>query len=262
MPRPIDRQRAEAIAARRRMTAKISREAKRGISLTGTDYDIRKSADQVKKMTSAQLTKYLAQSNQFLDRRTRFVKTAGGPVSTPDINRYREVESKVNQLAKAEFERFKDRKVLGSNNTVGQKAKLYGKKGTAANETTNRPLSEVVRDVKNINGLQGLKTLTRAAEKRLTKTYMKEAMKKTRRTAIKTFTAIGDPRLLKWVKGMTNEQLNFLWNYGGLAQAAYARYPEPGEAVDDGRGYDAISENSSGAIEEGMAWTAEDRKKS
>lgn len=262
MVSPIDRRRAEAIAARRRVTAKISREAKKGIKLTGTDYDIRKSADQVRKMSSAQLSRYLAQTNQFLDRQTRFIKTAGGPVSTQDFNVYKNVESRVGKLAEAEFDKYRNRKVLGSNNTVEQRAKLYGNKGTAANETTNRPLSKVVREAKDINGLQGLKTLTKDLEKKLTKAYAKDAIKKTRRTAIKTFTIIGDPRLLKWVKGLSNDHLNFLWNYGGLAQAAYSRYPEPGEQVNDGRGYDAISDASTGEIEEAVAWTKEDRKKS
>lgn len=262
MVSPIDRKRAQAIAARRRVTAKISREAKKGIKLTGTDYDIRKSADQVKRMTSAQLSKYLAQTTQFLDRQTRFIKTAGGPVSTQDFSAYKNVESRVGKLADAEFERFKNRKVLGSDNTVEQRAKLYGNKGTAANETTNRPLSKVIREAQDINGLQGLKTLTKDLEKKLTKTYLKESIKKTRKTAVKTATIIGDERITKWIKGMSNDHLNFLWNYGGLAQALYSRYPEPGEQVNDGRGYDAISEASSGDIEEAMAWTKENRKKS
>lgn len=243
--RDIDRRRAELIAQRRRATTKIARMAKvHGADVAGTKLDPRLPASEVKQMNSRQLTAYQKRLDTFMDRSTGFVGAALLPID--EVRRYLKVEGRFNKVATPLYEAYKGLPGPGGQQTVEQRDALMAGRPRMATDASNRPLSPVNRDPRNIASLKGLRKLTKQLESKIKPGSYERNVKKGRKQANQMLKQIGDKNLTRQIRKLTDREFDFLFNFHGMANDLRLRYrgakEADGEALEEG--YAAVVANA------------------
>lgn len=243
--REIDKRRADLIAQRKRATTKIARMAKvHGADIAGTKLDPRLPAARIKSMTSRELTQYQSRLDKFMDRSTGFVGAALLPID--EVRRYVRVEGKFNKAATPLYEAYKTLPGPGGQQTVEQRDALMAGRPRMATDASNRPLSPVKRDPRDIASLKGLRKLTKQLERKVEAGAYERNVKKGRKQANQMLKQIGDANLTKQIRGLTDREFDFLFNFHGMANDLRTRYrgakEADGEALEEG--YAAVVANA------------------
>lgn len=237
----LDDKRADLIAQRKRVTTKINRMAKvYDANVSGTKYDPRESATTIRNMTGRQLAAYQRRIDTFMSREVGYVGPALLPL--PEVRKYLTVEKRYNRNAEPVYNLYKDLPGPGGQQTVAQRDALMAGRPRMATDASNRPLSPVNRDVRNIASLKGLRTLTRQLEKKIAPGQYERNVKRGRKQANQMLKEINDPNLTKQIRGLTDKEFDFLFNFHGLANDLRTRY-KGAKALDDGdleEGYAAV----------------------
>lgn len=243
--REIDKRRADLIAQRKRATTKINRMAKvYGADVSGTRYDPRLPAERIKRMTSRELTAYQRRLDTFMERGTGFVGAAMLPLD--EVKRYVQTERRYNRLAAPVYDAYKDLPGPGGQQTVAQRDALMAGRPRMATDASNRPLSPVNRDPRDIASLKGLRKLTRQLERKIRPGAYERNVKRGRTQANQMLKEIGDKNLTKQIRKLTDREFDFLFNFHGMANDLRTRYrgakAADGEALEEG--YAAVVANA------------------
>ncbi len=241
----IDARRAALIAQRKRVTTKIARMAKvYDANVSGTRLDPRKSANEIKSMNSRQLTAYQRSLDRFMSRDTGYVGEALLPIA--EVRRYLSVERVHNKLAKPLYDVYKNLPGPGGQQTVAERDALMEGRPRMATDASNRPLSPINRDPRNIASLRGLRKLTKQLEKKIKPGTYERNVKQGRKQAAQMLKQIADAELTRQIKGLSDREFDFLFNFHGLANDLRTRYKgakeSDGESMEEG--YAAVVANA------------------
>lgn len=256
----VDELRAEAKAIRKNLTSKVSRIARvQNVNIAGTNLDPRIPAAKIDSMNTRQLQSYLNKAHTFLDRRTGYVRGKGGvPLPLSEWQAYKAVERANNRLARKRLEKYGDIQIPGTTMTAREREGNRSRNPRMRNTASNRPIDIVIREnAEGFSTVEGLRKIRRQLEKRLTKKHLVKSMKKTRQTAIKAYTKMGNQAMLRSIRNMSDEMLDFLWNYGGLAESTFSRYENLVSSTTEtleARGFEKVSADAESDIEETLKW--------
>lgn len=214
---------------RRRQQAaqrKVSRLRRKGVDIAGTAFDVRRDPSNIGRYNTKQLRSYLGQLNSFVDRRNAFVGgNEGTPIPRSSWNAYKRAERAYQKTAEAHYSSVKDtfipaagKTVQGFDNTM-RRTRRRGGGGVPRPFEQFPPLQpfEVMDEKK-------LKLLQRRLERKTSGDYLPKELKRQRHQMLQAVNEFGDPSLNELAKGLTDDQLDTLWNYTDAPRDLFAGY--------------------------------------
>lgn len=241
----LDDKRAALIAQRKRVTTKINRMAKvYDANIAGTRLDPRKSASEIRNMNSRQLAAYQRSIDRFMHRDTGYVGEALHPIR--EVRKYLSVETRYNNVAKPLYDVYKNLPGPGGQQSVAERDALMEGRPRMATDASNRPLSPVKRDPRNVPSTKALRRLTKQLERKMAQGAYERNVKRGRKQANQMLKTIGDAELTKQIRKLTDREFDFLFNFHGLANDLRTRYKGAKEAdgEDLEEGYAAVVANA------------------
>lgn len=254
---PTQKLQQEAIAMRKRLTSKTYRiKNTTGVDIAGTGLDIRKPAAEVRKMNASQLRSYLRQGEAFVKQKVELV--GNGSIPRTAWQQYQVVERRFNREAKKRLEAYKDVVLPGDMESIGERAKKRVTNMRMDQESINRPMEPVKRNVEHIRDLRSLELLRQDLERRMKPEFYSTALEQSRETAIKSLIKMGmDQDTINWVDQMPDDAWDMLWNYGNFANSLFSRYDslmKQAANIQVDRGYKAIGEEAENDIRDTILW--------
>ena len=214
--------------ARRQQAAnrKVQRLNRKGVSLSGTTFDVRREPSNIGRYTRKQLSTYLNQLNSFVDRRNAFVSGVEGvPIRKASWDAYKRTERAYLKRVEQHYSGVKDTFIPAAGKTVQGFDKTMRRTRTPGMGGVPRPLEALpelqpfeVMDEKKLARLQ------RRLEGKLDKGFLPKELKKQRRQMNRAVAEFGDPELVKLAKGLSDTQLDTLWNYTDAPRDLFAGY--------------------------------------
>jgi hypothetical protein len=254
--------RAEAKSIRKNLTRKISRIASvNNVNIANTSLDPRLPASAINSMNTRQLNSYLKTARGFLSRDVGFVRGKGGvPLPRSEWNALAATVRANNKFAERRLSKYSDITVPGSRNTIGEREGIRSRMPRMRNTASNRPVDQInIEDAEGFGTVQQMRRMRKKIEQRMTEKHLNKSIKKTRATATKAWRLIGDKRVQSWIRNMSDEMLDVLWNYGGLAESTFSRYNNMHSmafTVEDARGFEKVASDAESDIEETIKWAA------
>ena len=215
--------RAQARSRHRAATRKISRLLNvHGAEISGTKVDPRRDLAAIKRYNSVQLKAYIRELNAFTSRTTQFVSDAQGrPVASSLWAQYKSLEAQYNARVNREFDTVKDVYMPRWGMTVGERmAATTPDHRQMGSPAVNAPYAPPTRRPSNVASERALKRLIRDLETRLKPNWRNNQISEGRKQFEQLSSIVGDDKLLKAVRGLTNEQFSLLWNFTPFATAA------------------------------------------
>lgn len=214
---------------RRRQQAaqrKVSRLRRNGVEIVGTPFDVRRDPSNIARYNTKQLRSYLGQLNSFVDRRNAFVGgNEGVPIPRSSWNAYKRAERAYQKVVESHYAGVKDTFIPTAGKTVQgfdktmRRTRERGKGGVPRPFEQFPPLQpfEVMDEKK-------LKRLQQRLEQKTSSGYLHKELKRQRYQMLQAVNEFGDPSLNELAKGLTDEQLDTLWNYTDAPRDLFAGY--------------------------------------
>lgn len=125
----LGKMRELALRRTKAASAKIGRLKREGVNVAGSEFDTRKSAAQIKRMSRPQLRAYMGKVNAFTDRNLKFVAGAeGAPLPKHLVTAYTNAEKARNARLRVKGSRFDSVELPWAGMTVGQLHELNAAK--------------------------------------------------------------------------------------------------------------------------------------
>lgn len=227
--------RAEVARRKKAADAKISRLRKKGVQLTGSEFDVRRDPARVARYNSRQLQSYLGKLNEFTSRSKQFVAGSEGvPIPAHVYNHAQRVAKEYNTFVGERESAIFGLKLptIDSGNPALEKAKMtIGDFQRDAANTRNRgkggvprPLTKEVRDAFEFVNADRVQDWQNSLQQKMRPGYMSERIEKQRYQMLQAVSNFGDPELLEMAKSLDNDQLDTLWNYTDAPRDLFAGY--------------------------------------
>lgn len=257
----IDDLRDEVQRRRSAATAKIRRQRSKGVNLEGTKIDPRREVGVEKNYTKRQLESYLRELNSFTSRSTRIVPIAGGKFVTGDQwRRYKEAERRYNRRVNRAYGKVANLKIPNTGMTVAERDMTMGvndRRVKAMRGTASRRLYEPSRlRPSQVASPEALEKLIRDMRKKTSSKWHETALKNQRKEMLAMAKTIGNKKLIKEAKSLTNEQFDTLWNYTPFASDLSRGYERKRLLDTGGAGaeQDRVQEDTAAEAIEAITW--------
>lgn len=255
----LDRLRDEVIRRRRAATKKISRMRRsKGVDISGTNLDPRRSIKTIGHYNRKQLNAYLRVINNFQSRKVGFVAgVEGTPIPKSQWEHYKRLERQYNAIGDRHISRIGDIQVPTTGLTIKERdATVRPDSKRAQGEVSHRPFSRVDRNPNNVNGTDALNRLTKDLQKKLDKKFLPKELRKARKQVKDMLNTIGNNEYIKDVKDLSDYQFDILWNYTPFANntsLAYTVIKMKATGSKD-KWYSSVVEDQSSDIGEFLKW--------
>ena len=225
--------RAEIKRLRTNATKKASRiRVNHGANVTGSSFDPRRRAGVEKSYNKRQLETYKKNLESFLSRKTQFVGGAGNtPITRQDWLKYKKAETSYNDFVNKNFDSVRNYELpkpptARRGETIGERmAKMTPDRREMRGSSVNSPYDPVVRDPFRVKGIEALRKLTEAAEKRLRDSQTGKDLKDAREQFSKMKAYIGkDDPIFKDIDSLTDDQFSVLWFFTPFADQVSMEY--------------------------------------
>ena len=236
---------------------KVSRLKAKGVSLAGTEHDVRRDPAKVSKYNMAQLNAYEKQLHGFSERRNSFYAGANDTIITGDAWReYKHVE----KLANARGKRWDDNVggvfIKQSGMTVQERKDFVkSKRVRAAGESTPRLYVHNDRKPENVNGMKAVQKLIKQQKDRLKKDYVHQEVKKGRAAFNSMLNQMGNLGLVAKLNELTDHQFAILVKETNFADEVGLKYTSLQQMAKEDAGsgsharyLDSVVDSSSGII--------------
>lgn len=227
MASEIDKLRAEVMRRQQAANAKVSRmRRQKSIDVAGTEFDVRRDPNKIKRYNGAQLRAHLERLNEFTSRKTQFVAgNRGVPIPASAWRAYKRDEALFNSKVSREYTRVKNYQNPDVNMTVEDYDKnIRADKIEAAGAASHRPMSAKEVKASRVTGLAALKELHMDIKRRRNRKYLPKQIAKQRETANKMLNQIGNPEYLKRISELSDHQFDVVFNWMGFAEDVSMRY--------------------------------------
>ncbi len=213
----VQRLRDEVKKARQRAGAKISRNRQKGIEIGGTEADPRRNPALHKRYNAVQLRTYLRELNEFNSRNMQFVAGArGAPLERTAWARYKHAESRYNAVGAEHDAQVADIFIPTSGMTIRERQSTIHP--TAQGEFANRPYSQVQLRPSQVPNGGALDKLIKEMQRRNSRNYLPGELKKSREQMKDMLNAIGHTEFVERADGLSENQLDIMWNYTATAR--------------------------------------------
>lgn len=210
------------------VTKKVSRiKRTSGALISGTSFDPRTPASEIKGMSESQLRNHLVGLNSFLARGNQFSSGNRGVPLPRDrakvlinergkaLNLGQERENKIGKyplpgVPKGDIE-----------NTVGSQR---AQRGQRMSGMAGEPFPLTPTDLKKISGADALEKLIRQAEQQSSPGYLKRAIKGHREEMDKALEIMGETDLRNQIMEFSDFQFDVMWGTGGFAEEVFSKY--------------------------------------
>jgi hypothetical protein len=226
----IERLRQEVARRQRAAGQKISRLRKRGVEISGTQFDVRRDPSKLKSYNRNQLRAQLTRVNNFVNRGNQFVAgDSGAPIPRNRWQEYKRQEAMFNAKGSAHFEKVADTfipatgfKLTGNVDktkglTVRQRETMRADKPKAAGEVANRAYYALDRSPRNVTGADSVETLIQDLKNRNSKKYLPQKISNSRREFMEMLKTMGNHELMEQAARLQDDQFDVLWNYTSFA---------------------------------------------
>lgn len=228
--------RSQVLKRQRAASRKVSRLRSKGVEVAGTKADVRRDPGKIARYNRTQLEAHLNRVNTFVDRRTQYVPdTYGRPVKAEVFKAYKSVEQQLKNIVDSEYARFKDTKIPGKKDTVGDRMSRVTAKFRHAGSATNSPFVQIERDSKNFRSEAKIRQMTAAYKKKLRTNFLKKNLKVDREVVEKQLTTLGRDDLIARVNKLNNDAFNALFNFWGFIEKIALPYETAQATLRDGK---------------------------
>lgn len=247
--------RAQVRARHNAATKKVSRLRQRGVELGGTNYDVRRDPNNIKRMNSTQLRAHLGRLNSFIDRKNAFVPgDSGVPLPAAKWREYKALERQYNRIGNREYAKVGDTFLPQPGVKVRDRRSILAQSalGTAA----NAPYQEINRNSRGITGTDALDKITEQMRGKTSRDYLPAEIAKSREQFMDMLKEMGNAEYIDTAKKLTDDQFDTLWNYTSFATEISSDYEimkmrARGESE---RAHEKIHKDNSDAISELLNW--------
>lgn len=228
--------RSLARARSRAAGKKISRlKSVHGATVSGSEYDPRKSAREIDRMTSRQLTSYLSRVESFMDRRTQFLSDAHGrPLPALKYRDYVRLNRAYNARVAERQKQHDDVFLSSAGQTVAERRAMRtpAHRG-ATNPAVNSPMALQERKPQHIASEKGLDVLIKQLKKKNSPGQRRRELRAAKEQMRKMGEVINSPTIMSAIKSLNDSQVEFLW-YNTNFATTLSLYYETQLAISDG----------------------------
>ena len=222
----INELRAEVRRRQQAAQRKVARLRRKGVEVAGTPFDVRRDPTNISRYNSRQLQSYLGQLNEFTSRRNAFVPgNEGTPIRAGNWRAYKRAEKAYLDTVAKHYEGVKNTFIPAAGKTVQGFDASMRRKREAGKGGVPRPL-EAIAELQSFEVMdeKKLARLQRRLESKTKADYLPFELKRQRRTMLGAVAEFGDPELTAMAKGLTDDQLDTLWNYTDAPRDLFAGY--------------------------------------
>jgi len=209
------------------MTHKISRlKSKQDVIVAGSEYDYRKPAKTINRLTARQLEAQINRAAQFLDRGTQFVPDAHHrPIPAAEFKALNVAQQARFTWAQEHLNQIGDTPTSAGTETIRQRRdKMKSDRKLAGNPSVNDPFEPKVNKSTDISNRKAIKTLLKQAKAQTGPGWDNKELKRQIGEFTKMINRIGDADLAAKVGRMSAAQFRTLWNGEGFAAAVSTQY--------------------------------------
>lgn len=183
-----------------------------GVELSGTKFDQRRGAGDVKKMRSRDLEVHIRRLGEFNNRTSRYMQTDSGPAGPETVNPFLKAQRAVNKGRREKMERYGDIKSPISDENMRQRWGVYEKTQRRMNDPAhNNPFREVDRKGIKYRTPNAIQKMTDSFEAQLDPEFEDNRRDDNRETLAKMLNIIGDVGLSNIATFLTDDQFDLLW---------------------------------------------------
>lgn len=218
--------RAEVARRQKAANAKIARLRRKGVQLTGSEFDVRRDPSRVARYNSRQLQSYLGQLNEFTSRRQQFVAGSEGvPIPAHVYNHAQRVAREYNAYVREREAPLMGIDIPQSGMTVGEfQRDVVGSRKRGKGARNERPLSIEQREAFEFVNADRVRDWQANLQKKMRPNYMNERIEKQRYVMLQAVSAFGDKEMTELAKGLTDDQLDVMWNYTDAPRDTFSGY--------------------------------------
>lgn len=222
----INEVRAEVARRQKAANAKIARLRRKGVQLTGSEFDVRRDPSRVARYNGRQLQSYLGQLNEFTHRRNQFVAGSEGvPIPAHVYNHAQRVAREYNAYVQEREAPLMGINIPQSGMTVGEfQRDVVGSRKRGKGARNERPLSVEQREAFEFVNADRVRDWQENLKKKMRPNYMNERIEKQRYVMLQAVTAFGDDEMTALAKGLTDDQLDVMWNYTDAPRDTFSGY--------------------------------------
>ena len=239
---------------RRAATRKVSRlKTRKGVSVTGTEFDPRRAPQAHKQYTRRQLEVYQRELARFLKRDTQFVPDASRrPIPREEWNKYKAVEAKHRDIAGSIYERVKDIKLPSGESISERMAKMDVLHKHMHNPVVNQFYEPHNRVSQQVASRGALEKLQRDLKRKSSPRNQKAMVKQAKAQLEKMLSVVNSPDISRAVNSLSHNQFVALWNYTSFASAIAMSYDSAQKMLtprEESWGHEKIRQQSNDALE-------------
>lgn len=251
----LARLRAEVRKRRAAATKKVARmRREKGVNITGTPHDPRRSIKAVNKYNSAQLRSYLNQLNTFQSRNVGYVAGINGvPLPKAAWERYKRAERTFNKIGQANSQAISNVNIPGKGMTAQErKDVVVPTRMSAAGDAANGAYTQHNRQPSNIKNLAALERLYKSFQKKIDPKYLPQQIRKARRMNNRLLDELGYGEFKSRIAKLSQHQMDYLWNHTDYASRLSSSYESMKKrwAGNEERYQNTIEDNAEWDIEE------------
>lgn len=188
-----------------------------GVEVAGTKYDPRRPAAEIEAMSPAERSRYRNDLASFLDRAVQYVPNSQGrPIEAREWKAYKTAEERRNEVVRNKRESIEDLVTPGGMTVKQQQEILVPRNVAMANPASNTP-AEIHRSSSDIRDLSRLRMLTEDAQKWATGEKDVERREGRNSSIQKMLDQLGHNDFEKALKGLSDEQIEILWDHTTFA---------------------------------------------
>lgn len=211
---------------RKAATRKISRnKTQRGVDISGSEFDPRRSTSAPKNYTASQLRAYRNELAGFLSRENQFVPDATrSPLPRSEWEAYKRREQAYRDTAGSVYERVKNVELPSGESIQERMAKMDVLHKRMHNPTVNTIFDPHNRQPQDIVSREALKKLNDDLKQKANPHNLRRRISQSREQFEKMAEVVNEPGLIDAVKQLTHDQFVALWNYTNFASAVALSY--------------------------------------
>lgn len=223
----LARLRAQVLSRQADVSRKIRNYSKnKGVEISGSGFDPRADVDRVARMTRKQLSKLQGDLNSFMKRDNQFVGDySGKPIHISVWREFKKTEAKYNKRLTESYNKIKDIYIEPMKKTVDERRKhITPDFPHMSNSAVNTVYEESDIKPSQIAGKNGMARMIGLMAKKGGKGYSEQELARSKVEFQKMIEIVNDKDLESKFKGLSDAQVNLLWNYTNFAQRLSVSY--------------------------------------
>lgn len=222
----INELREEVLRRQKAATAKVSRLRRKGVQLTGSEFDVRREPSRVGRYNTRQLKSYLNELNEFTSRRNAFVAgSEGAPIQAHVWKHAERRRAEYNEFVKNRYSQIQDTYIPKAGMTVRDFEKdVKSTRRKRGHGVTNPFGFQPARPSTDFTSSEAVRIAAEAMNAKLKPSFIDASNNKAYRQLRAAVEVFGDDELTKQAMSLSPDQIDTLWNYTDAPRDAFSAY--------------------------------------